>query len=293
MPPPNPLGMIGLGLMGSALSERFLGAGLPVLGYDVAADRRAALEALGGRATDSAADVAAACDLVLLSLPTTDVVESALGEMSGHFRPGATIIDTTTGEPEQTAAVGKRLADRGVQYLDATVSGSSAQVRTAQVVVMAGGDPAAFARCEPLFGHFAREWFHVGPWGSGAKMKLAANLVLGLNRAALAEGLAFAARLGLDPRRALEILRAGAAYSRIMDSKGRKMVEGDFAPEARLSQHLKDVRLILSAGERAGARLPLSSLHERLLAELEAAGYGGSDNSAILKAFEGGAREAD
>ena len=117
-------------------------------------------------------------------------------------------------------------------------------------------------------------------------MKLIVNLVLGLNRAALAEGLSFARSVGVSPGRALEILKSGVAYSRVMDTKGIKMLKRDFRPQARLSQHLKDVRLILSLGKRAKAKLPLSALHRKLLEQIEAAGGGDLDNSAIIEAFK-------
>ena len=151
---------------------------------------------------------------------------------------------------------------------------------------MVGGEAEAFRAAEELFRHFAKQWFHVGPWGSGARAKLVVNLVLGLNRAVLAEGLTFARHCGLDPGAMLDILKCGAAYSRVMDSKGHKMLDADFSPEAKLSQHLKDVRLILEAGQRVGAVLPLSRLHENLLAGLEELGFGALDNCAVIKAFE-------
>lgn len=116
-------------------------------------------------------------------------------------------------------------------------------------------------------------------------MKLVTNLVLGLNRAALAEGLAFAESLGLDPAMALAVLRESMAYSRIMDTKGPKMVARNFTPEARLSQHLKDVRLIREAAARVGRSLPLSTEHQRLLELAESLGLGDHDNSAILDAI--------
>src|SRR5262245_50034180 len=117
-------------------------------------------------------------------------------------------------------------------------------------------------------------------------MKLVTNLVLGLNRAALAEGLAFAGAIGLAPADALEVLLNCPAYSRTMDAKGPKMVAGDFTPAAKLSQHLKDVRIILVEGERAGQPLPLSALHRQLLEAAEAAGWGELDNSGIIRAIE-------
>jgi 3-hydroxyisobutyrate dehydrogenase-like beta-hydroxyacid dehydrogenase len=159
-------------------------------------------------------------------------------------------------------------------------------------VVTAGGTGAAVRKAEPLFRLFAKEWHHVGPAGSGARTKLVVNLVLGLNRAVLAEGLAFARRCGLDPAAVLNVLRSGGAYSRVMDTKGQRMLDGNFTPDARLAQHWKDVRLILAEARRAGATTPLSELHERLLAELVAQGNGELDNSSVIRAFEAKASRA-
>ena len=117
-------------------------------------------------------------------------------------------------------------------------------------------------------------------------MKLVSNLVLGLNRVALAEGLVFARTLGIDLEAALQVLIGSMAYSRIMDTKGRKMIEGDFRTQARLSQHLKDIRLILAAAAAAGQELPLTEAHRRLLEAAESAGFGDADNSAIIRAFD-------
>jgi 3-hydroxyisobutyrate dehydrogenase len=280
------IGLVGLGLMGGALAERMRHASFDVLGFDVNPARRRALKKLGGRPLDSAAEVAAACGRIVLSLPTTDVVESVIREMKGILRAGTVIIDTTTGEPEQTAALGAKLAKGRIRYLDATIVGSSAQTREGNVLVLAGGPRAVFATCGDVFDCFARQTFHVGPCGSGTRMKLIVNLVLGLNRAVLAEGLAFAGAVGVWPRRALEILKSGASYSRVMDAKGEKMLKGDFTPQARLSQHLKDVRLILSLGRKVHAKLPMSALHRKLLEQVEGSGGGDLDNSAIIKAFK-------
>lgn len=278
------IGLIGVGLVGSALAERFRSGGLSVVAYD----RRP--ESLTGlTAATSARAATESAPVVVLSLPDSDavaeVIEAILSVLAGR-----TVIDTTTGDPDRTAALGSRLKAAGVDYVDATIAGSSRQVREGTVVVTAGGEPDAVRRCERLFRLFAWNWFHVGPWGSGARMKLVVNAVLGLNRAVLAEGLAFARASGLDPAAALEVLKAGAAYSRVMDTKGPKMIGGDFTPEARLSQHHKDVRLILGAAGRAGLDLPLSRVHDRLLADLEALGLGELDNSAIMRAFEPPAR---
>jgi 3-hydroxyisobutyrate dehydrogenase-like beta-hydroxyacid dehydrogenase len=280
------VGMIGLGLLGSALAERFLRSGHAVVGYDIDPDRRRLLASLGGRPADSAGNVVRDAGRTVLSLPTTDEVEVVLAEAAGDMRAGSVVLDTTTGAPDRRPAVGVRLAAAGVRYLDAGVIGSSELVRAADAVALVAGDRSDADACADLFNCFARQWFYLGPWGSAARMKLVVNLVLGLNRAVLAEGLAFARACGLDPAVALGVLQAGAAYSRVMDTKGPKMVGGDFEPQARLTQHLKDVRLILAEAERTGATVPLSELHRDLLDRLVAAGFGDSDNAAVIRAFE-------
>lgn len=279
------VGLIGVGLVGTAQAERFLAAGWRVVGYDTATDRREALRALNGVAVDSPHEVVTAADTIVLSLPTSDIVGQVLEPLQSSLA-GKLVIDTTTGEPGEMAELGARLARRGIAYLDATIAGSSAQVRSGEVVVMVGGPAEAVSQSRELLATFASRVFHLGPWGAGARMKLVVNLVLGLNRAVLAEGLAFAEHLGVDPRQALDVLQASPAASRVMETKGRKMLDRDFRLQARLAQHLKDVRLILAAGRQSGARLPLSTLHEQLLAELDQAGCGDLDNSAIIRAFQ-------
>jgi 3-hydroxyisobutyrate dehydrogenase-like beta-hydroxyacid dehydrogenase len=281
--PAPAIGLIGLGLMGSALAERLLGAGQRVLGWDIDPERLAALRENGGEVAGDAQEVFSSGRRVLLSLPShrevADVIETAGVTLSR----GLTIIDTTTGDPESTEQLARMLADRGITYLDATISGSSAQVRTGSVTMMVGGDAEAFTACSDIFESIGRQTFHTGPAGTGAKMKLVTNLVLGLNRAALAEGLAFAASLGLDLTSSLAVMRGSAAYSRIMDTKGERMIHGNFAPDARLSQHLKDVRLIVDIGRHAGLPMPFSAAHRTVLEDAEAAGCGELDNSSIIK----------
>ena len=283
---PLPLGLIGLGLVGSVLAERFQIAGFDVHGYDIDPAARLALAERGGTAHSTSSEVAKTCRRIVLSLPTTAIVQTVLAEIGPALQPGDILLDTTTGEPDTMAALGRSLAGRGIHYLDATIAGSSAQVRTGDVIVMLGGDCAAATACGDLVRAFAKRSYHLGPCGSGARMKLVVNLVLGLNRAVLAEGLAFAKACGVDPAAALELLAAGPTFSRVMETKGQKMLSHDFEPQARLSQHLKDVRLILAEAARHGAKTPLSDVHRVLLESLEAGGFGGEDNAAILRYFE-------
>jgi 3-hydroxyisobutyrate dehydrogenase-like beta-hydroxyacid dehydrogenase len=285
-PAPEPVGLVGLGLMGMALAERLCSGRFGVWGYDIDPARNNLLAAAGGKVATSVADIASACTRILLSLPDSDVVESVLADMGSSLVAGRIILDTSTGDPQRAMAVGRRLAERGVCYLDATISGSSQQVHTGQAVVLAGGPRDAFEQCQDLFRLFARRWFRLGPCGRGSQMKLVSNLVLGLNRAALAEGLWLGRALGLDAETVLTVLRESMAYSRIMDTKGEKMIRGDFSPQARMSQHHKDVRLMLQAAAQAGTELPLTQVHAWLLELAEKAGYGDQDNSAIIRAFE-------
>ncbi len=261
-------GVIGMGLMGSAVMK-MTGASR---GWDVDASRCVN--------APTASDVFAHCDVVFLCLPNSDIVRDVL--CCAALKPGQILIDTTTGDPGEMAALGAGLKAQDVHYLDATVSGSSAQLLQRDVLVMVGGDVDVFDQCRDWLDRFAREVIHVGPCGSGAKMKLVTNLVLGLNRAALAEGIAFAQQLDLDLAQTLDVMRRSMAYSRIMDTKGEKMITQDFAPQAKLSQHLKDVRLMLAA---SNLPLPLSETHRQLLEKAEALGYGEADNSAVIQAI--------
>ena len=281
------IGIVGLGLLGSALAGRLHRSGYQVIGYDLSPAARQAFQELGGGVKPAARDVAAECDILILSLPDSKVVAAVIAEIELALRAGQIVIDTTTGEPADAATLGDRLQARGVKFVEATVGGSSAQVAARDAIVMAGGDVDTVQSARVLLGCFARDVFHVGPWGQGSRMKLVVNLVLGLHRAALAEGLTLAKAQTLDPGVALAILKSSPAYSTVMDTKGAKMLSGDFTPQAKLSQHLKDVRLILAAARQNGVELPLSAVHQELLARVEAAGHGELDNSAILLAFGG------
>jgi 3-hydroxyisobutyrate dehydrogenase-like beta-hydroxyacid dehydrogenase len=286
------LGIIGVGLLGTALAERALAGGFEVLGYDPDECRLAELARMGGRAVASAGEIAAGSRRILLVLPHDGVSAEVVSGIESALPAGAAILDATTGDPQRAVELAVRLEARQVEYLDTTVSGSSEQARHGAALLMVGGTEEAFRRHRPVFDVLANETVHTGPCGSAARMKLVTNLVLGLNRAALAEGLVFARALGLDPNRSLEVLRASAAYSRIMDGKGPKMVSGNYEPQARLSQHLKDVRLMVAAGSDAGRRLPLTETHCMLLETAEGMGLGNLDNSAVLLAIDALSQEA-
>jgi len=280
------VGIIGLGLVGSVLAELLLARGYAVVGCDLDPAKNAALAAKGGEAAGSPGEAAARCDRIVLSLMTTaiarQVIEGVNGILSADRRPSC-ILDTTTGDPIETAALAGRLAAIGIDYLDATISGSSEQIRRRAGTFMVGGARDAVDRNRDLLAVFSDRVYHLGHAGSGSRAKLASNLVLGLNRLVLAEGLVFAECLGLDLPVFLEVLRNSPAYSAAMEAKGRQMIEADFAPVARLRQHLKDVEMILDYGDRAGQELPLSVVHRDLLARAVAAGEGDLDNAAVIR----------
>jgi 3-hydroxyisobutyrate dehydrogenase-like beta-hydroxyacid dehydrogenase len=277
--------VIGLGLLGGALAARLNEQGWQVRGYDTDAARREAAAAAGVRIANSAAAAAQGARRILLSLPNSDVVAAVIDELRPTLTPGQNLLDTTTGDPEFAVVQAAELQPLGVVYLETNVVGSSVQARAGRVTLLIAGAAAAIADCEDLFAALAERRFVVGESGAAARMKLVVNLVLGLNRAALAEGLNFAESLQLPPDLTLEVLRAGAAYSRAMDTKGAKMLARDYAPQARLAQHLKDVRWMIAAAAKSGASLPLTEVHQRLLDDSVQAGRGELDNSAVIEIF--------
>ena len=280
------IGLIGLGLVGTALAEQLLANGYPVIGYDIVQAQCDRFGQLGGQAADSPRRVAEAVDYLLLSLPDTTVVcqviEGAAGVLSGQRIPSY-LIDTTTGDPTETVALAKRLSHRGSFLLEATICGSSSQLRKKEAVLMVGGERSAFDVCTGLLHALSERTFYVGPSGSGSKVKLATNLVLGLNRLVLAEGLVFAEKLGLDQGTFLDVLRAGPGYSVAMDVKGEKMLTGDFTAESRIRQHRKDVSLMLKYAQDCAQDLPLSRVHSDILDSAMAAGDGDLDTCAVIR----------
>ena len=282
----TPIAIVGLGLMGEVYAQRLIDAGIPVIGYDIDAARRARLNDIGGKAVDSIAALAKPSRAVLVAVFNTaqveDVIENhllpALGESSGKV-----VAVMSTVDPDQVAALADRVIPRGIRYLDVPVSGTSDQVRRGDGVALIGGDPKIAAELEDVFDALFARSFHVGKIGDGGRAKLAVNLILGLNRLALAEGLVFAERLGLDPAAFLPVAKGSASYSQVMETKGPKMLSGDFSPEGRAKQTLKDVHLMLDQAAAKGQRLPLLEVHADILEACVRAGEADLDNSVVIK----------
>jgi 3-hydroxyisobutyrate dehydrogenase-like beta-hydroxyacid dehydrogenase len=282
----EPVGLIGIGLLGQAFAHRLLGAGFEVLGFDVDAGKTAKLAELGGRPAASVADLARRCDPVVIAVFSTDQVEEVierellrvLGERSGKI-----VLCASTCDPDRIAALGQRVATRGLRLLETPVSGASGQVSRGEGIGLIGGDADLMHAVARVLRVLFASYFHIGKIGDAGRAKLAINLILGLNRLALAEGLVLAERLGLDPELFLKVARSSAAYSQVMEVKGSKMIRGEFTAEGRIAQHLKDVHLMLDQAQRLRQPLALLEVHADVLEACVRHGEGDLDNSAVIK----------
>jgi 3-hydroxyisobutyrate dehydrogenase-like beta-hydroxyacid dehydrogenase len=277
----SPVGIIGLGLMGEVYARRLIAAGFAVIGFDIDPAKNQRLAQIGAH-TGSLADIARDCDPIVLAIFSTDQVEHVVEHALLPAASGKIVLCTSTCDPDRIAALGARVAD-GLRFLEAPVSGTSEQVRQGDGVGLIGGDAKIAAAAAPVLDVLFPKRFHIGKLGDGGRAKLAVNLILGLNRLALAEGLVFASRLGLDPAAFLKVARGSAAASQVMDTKGPKMVSGEFAPEGRVRQTLKDAHLMLDQARLAGQKLPLLEIHAHVLEACVRHGEGEADNSIIIE----------
>ncbi len=280
------VGLIGIGLMGMACAKRMRAAGFELLGYDVDAKKLEAFVTLGGRTATSVGDIAAQCDKVVLAVFNTDQVEAtvdALVDTLPAGKPPLIALCVSTCDPERIARLFARTPADKVRYVEAPVSGTSRQAETGDALGMIGGDPAAAAAAADVLDAICPRRHHLGAVGNGGRAKLAINLILGVNRAALAEGLVFAQKLGLDPGAFLKVARESAAQSQVMDIKGPKMVSGDFTPHGFITQTRKDFLLMLEQAKERGQGLPLAETYVSLVNGCMAAGEGDLDNAAVIE----------
>jgi 3-hydroxyisobutyrate dehydrogenase-like beta-hydroxyacid dehydrogenase len=281
MPPETPVGLIGVGLMGEVYAARLLAAGFGVIGFDIDPARMKRLKQIGGRA-ESLAEIARQCDPIVVAVFSTDQVEDVVERALLPAARGKIVICTSTCDPDRVAALGARVA-QDMRFLEAPVSGTSMQVRQSDGVGLVGGDVETAQVAAAVLDALFPKRFHIGEIGDGGRAKLAINLILGLNRLALAEGLVFASRLGLDAKAFLQVARASAAASQVMDTKGPKMIAGEFAPEGRVRQTLKDTRLMMDQARKLGQDLPLLKVHAAVLEACVQHGEAESDNSIVIE----------
>lgn len=285
----KPIGIVGVGLLGCAVAEVLIRAGYQVVGCDVAPERIAALERQGGRPADSPKAVARLARVVFTVLPTLASVEEAIAGPRGVLDGASadtTVVQMSTISPTLATRMEQAARARGAAFLDAPVSGTSSMVARRDCVVTVGGDRAAFERCLPILEALAKRVFHVGSCGMGSCLKLVTNLIMGLNGMVLAEGLTLARGAGLDPVQTLEILRHGAAASKILEVRGPLMIERRFDPLMKIDLFLKDIRLMLEAGQALQVPLPLTSMMQQLYTAACAGGQAKADLAGIVRLYE-------
>jgi 3-hydroxyisobutyrate dehydrogenase-like beta-hydroxyacid dehydrogenase len=276
-----PVGVIGLGLLGGAIARRLLAAGHAVMGHDVDPAKAVAL-AGSGLLPGSPQEIARRCPRIILAVFTAGQASEVAESLYKAGTPGL-LICATTCEPEASVALAARARTLDWRYLEAPLSGTSAQVMAGEGVGLIAGDVTAIDAARDLFAAICPRWHAIGAVGDAARAKLAVNLVLGLNRLALAEGLVFAQRMGLEGAAFLEVLKGSAASSQVMQTKGPKMLAADFSPEGRAEQTLKDVGLMQAEAKRLGQPLPLLDVHEAILRACVARGEGALDSSVVIE----------
>lgn len=282
----KPVGVAGCGLMGTACAQRLRGAGLDVIGYDIDAGKAAALAAIGADTAASLAELASRCDTVVLAVFNTDQAEAAcdaLATARPAGQPPLTAVCVSTCDPDRIAALAARLPTERLRLVEMPVSGTSDQTARGDALGLVGGDPAAAEAVKPVLDAICPRRHHLGAAGNGGRAKLAINLILGINRAALAEGLVFAQRMGLPLTPFLGVAKDSAAYSQIMDIKGAKMIAGDFTPHGKIAQTLKDFSLMLEVADKLKQQLPLASTYTDIVEGCMKAGEAELDNAAVIR----------
>ena len=285
IPPPKRIGILGLGLVGLALASRAMASGHVVSGCDRSPAAQCAARAQGIEVLATADNLSASCDAVLVCvLDDAALLSCATALASAASQPGL-VLSCVTASVEATVQAATLVQRAGTDFADMPLLGSSRQIADGQALGLLGASEATAERWSRLLHHLCPRYRVAGPAGYGVRAKLACNLILGLNRAALAEGLALATTMGLDGNTFLELLRESPAYSRVVDVAGPRMVARDFTPVSRIRQHRKDLALILDQGRIAGLDLELTAAHANLLDRAIQQGLGELDNVAIIAAI--------
>ncbi len=290
---PNPgrlsIGFIGLGIMGRPMVRNILRAGFPVTVWNRSHPGIEAAVADGAGEAANPREVAQRSGVVITMVPDSpDVEQIALGprgiiEGAHH---GLVHIDMSTISPEVTRRVAAHLAEAGVEMLDAPVSGGETGAINATLSIMAGGKEEVFERCRPIFKALGKKLVYCGPAGSGQIVKLCNQVAVAVTNLAVSEALTLCLKAGVDPRRMLEAIGAGAAASWQLQNLAPKMIEGDFRPGFKAEHQLKDLRHALDTARGAGASLPGTVIAHELFAMLVEHGRGGEGTQALFKAIQ-------
>jgi 3-hydroxyisobutyrate dehydrogenase-like beta-hydroxyacid dehydrogenase len=285
--PRDPVGVIGLGIMGSAMATNIAAAGFPVVGYDLLPKRRSALTRAGGRATRSAGEVARRAPVAITSLPSAEALRDVATEIARVGRRGLVVIETSTLPVAVKEEARDVLARRGVTLLDCPLSGTGAQAKLKDLVVFASGDRAAYRRCVPVLEAFARAHYFLGAFGAGSKMKFVANLLVAIHNVSAAEALVLGMKAGLDPGTMVQVLSDGAGSSRMLQIRGPMMVKGDYSAAAmKVGVWQKDMRIIGEFARGLDCPTPLFAATTPIYNAAMALGFQASDTAAVCAVLE-------
>jgi 2-hydroxymethylglutarate dehydrogenase len=283
------ISVIGLGLMGTPIATLLMKAGYRVTGFDIVRKQMIDLVPLGLRALNSPQEAAKGADLILLSLPNWDAVLEAVegkkGVVEGVLK-GQIVADTSTSPPWESRALGKRLAKKGVEWMDVPISGSSAQARVGNMVFMAGGRRSVFEKIKPVLDRIGKKTVYAGKSGDGATLKLVINHTLYLNQAAAIEGLVLGLKAGLNPDVLFEVITSGAAASDLLIARGKDMLSGNFSPKGPVVLANKDLALSLETARKLGVVLPVGALYQQLLLKAHYNGWDREDATAVMKIYQ-------
>ncbi|MFW3463385.1 2-hydroxy-3-oxopropionate reductase [Streptomyces microflavus] len=280
---------IGLGIMGSPMSENLVKAGYDVTGYTLEQDKVDRLVAAGGTGASSIADAVRDADVVITMVPASPQVKAIAYGPEGileNAKRGALLVDMSSITPQTSVDLAKNAAEKGIRVLDAPVSGGEAGAIEAVLSIMVGGEQADFDAAKPLLEALGKTIVLCGPHGSGQTVKAANQLIVAVNIQACAEAVVFLEKSGVDLAAALDVLNGGLAGSTVLTRKKDNFLKRDFAPGFRIDLHHKDMGIVTDAARNVGAALPVGGVVAQLVASLRAQGDGGLDHSALLRSVE-------
>ncbi|MBS0338852.1 MAG: NAD(P)-dependent oxidoreductase [Proteobacteria bacterium] len=286
------VGMIGLGIMGSAMAANLVKGGFEVIGYDPVAACRARLKRSGGVPAGSALEVARSADVLITSLPSAKVLAQVAAEIAGVKNRRQVVIETSTLPIPDKEAARRRLAKSGSTLLDCPLSGTGAQARTKDLVVYASGPTAAIKRCVPVFGGFARGHYDLGRFGNGSKMKFAANLLVAIHNVSAAEAVILARKSGIDAALAVKVLGDGAGSSRMLQVRGPMMAKRSYKDATmKVEVWQKDMKIIGEFLRELGSPAPLFQATKSIYNAAMMQGLATADTAAVCAVLEARARK--
>ena len=280
------IAFIGLGIMGLPMAKNLVDAGFTVRGFNRTPAKAEDLAAAGGQAAATIAEAVDGADVIATMVPDSPDVEAVLDGILAAAKPGAMWIDFSTIRPDVAKELAAQAREAGLKPLDAPVSGGEPGAVDGVLSIMVGGDEADFAAASEVFEAVGKTIVHVGPSGAGQTVKAANQLIVAGNIGLLAEAVVFLEAYGVDTASALEVLGGGLAGSKVLEQKGQKMLDREFAPGFRLALHHKDMGIVTAAAREAGVTIPLGAAVAQLVAATVAQGNGGLDHSGLLTVVE-------